>query len=35
MKGNFMFEALNPKDKKAIIGAITNVTKNKGDVIIK
>jgi len=35
MKGNFMFEALNPKDKKAIIGAIIHEKKVKGDEIIK
>ena len=35
MKGNFMFEALNPKDKKAIIGAIVHVKPTNGDVIIQ
>jgi cAMP-dependent protein kinase regulator len=30
-----MFEALNPKDRKAIIDAIVPVSKSKGDVIIK
>lgn len=35
MKGNFMFEALNPKDKKAIIGAIVHKRPANGDVVIK
>ena len=35
MKGNWMFEALNPKDEKAIIDAIVPVSKKQGDVIIK
>jgi len=35
MKGNWMFEALNPKDEKAILDAIVPVTKKQGDVIIK
>ena len=35
MEGNWMFEALNPKDSKAIIGAIVPVSKKQGDVIIK
>lgn len=35
MKGNFMFESLNPKDKKAILGAIVPITKNAGDNIIQ
>ena len=35
MKGNFMFESLNPKDKKAVLGAIVPITKNAGDLIIK
>lgn len=30
-----MFEALNPKDEKAILDAIVPVTKKQGDVIIK
>jgi cAMP-dependent protein kinase regulator len=35
MEGNWMFEALNPKDSKAILDAIVPVSKKKGDVIIK
>ena len=35
MKGNFMFEALNPKDEKAVLDAILPVKKKAGDVIIK
>lgn len=35
MEQNFMFNTLNPKDKKAILDAVTLVTKNAGDVIIK
>lgn len=30
-----MFEALNPKDSKAILDAIVPVSKKKGDVVIK
>ena len=35
MDGNFMFDSLNPKDKKAIIDAIVPTVKSAGDVIIK
>ena len=35
MESNFMFNTLNPKDKKSILDAVTLVTKSKGDVIIK
>lgn len=35
IKGNFMFDALNPKDTKAIIDAIVPTQKKAGDVIIK
>lgn len=35
MKGNWMFEALNPKDSKAILDAIVPVKRNKGDIIIQ
>lgn len=35
MKGNWMFEALNPKDSKAILDAVVPVVKKQGDVIIK
>jgi cAMP-dependent protein kinase regulator len=35
MEANFMFNTLNPKDKKAIIDAVLLVSKNAGDVIIK
>lgn len=35
MTGNWMFEALNPKDEKSILDAIVPVTKKQGDVIIK
>jgi len=35
MAGNFMFSALNPKDKKAVLDAIVPVNKKKGDVVIK
>ena len=35
MEGNWMFEALNPKDSKAILDAIVPVSKKQGDVIIK
>lgn len=35
MKGNWMFEALNPKDTKSILDAIVPVKKQKGDVVIQ
>ena len=35
MSGNFMFNSLNPKDKKAILDAVKPVQKKKGEVIIK
>jgi hypothetical protein len=35
MDGNFMFDNLNPKDKKSIIDAIVPTQKKGGDVIIK
>lgn len=35
MDGNFMFDCLNPKDKKSIIDAIVPTTKSAGDVIIR
>ena len=35
MSANFMFNSLNPKDKKAILGAVKAVSKNKDEVIIK
>lgn len=35
MSGNFMFNSLNPKDKKAILDAVQAVQKKKGEVIIK
>ena len=35
MEKNFMFNTLNPKDKKSILEAVTLVTKKEGDVIIK
>lgn len=35
IKGNFMFDALNPKDTKAIIDAIVPTVKKAGDVVIK
>lgn len=35
MSGNFMFNSLNPKDKKAILDAVKAVQKKKGEVIIK
>ena len=34
MKGNWMFEALNPKDEKSILDAVVPVVKKQGDVII-
>ena len=35
MSGNFMFDSLNPKDKKKTIDAIVPVSKQPGDLIIK
>lgn len=35
IKGNFMFDALNPKDTKAIIDAIVPTKKKDADVIIR
>ena len=35
MAGNWMFEALNPKDSKAVLDAIVPVKTAKGEVIIK
>jgi len=35
MESNFMFNTLNPKDKKQILDAVVLVTKSKGEVIIK
>jgi hypothetical protein len=35
MDGNFMFDSLNPKDKKSIIDAIIPTVKEAGDVIIR
>ena len=35
MRGNWMFEALNPKDSKAILDAIVPVRKELGNVIIQ
>ena len=35
MSANFMFESLNPKDKKAILEAVQSVKKSKGDIIIQ
>lgn len=35
MESNFMFNSLNPKDKKQILDAVVLVTKSKGEVIIK
>ena len=35
MEQNFMFNTLNPKDKKAIIDAVLLVKKNAGEVVIK
>jgi cAMP-dependent protein kinase regulator len=35
MEQNFMFNTLNPKDKKAIIEAVLLVEKKANDVIIK
>lgn len=34
MSNNFMFSALNPKDRAAILGAIVPVSKKAGDVVI-
>lgn len=35
IKGNFMFDALNPKDTKAVIDAIVPAKFSPGDVIIR
>lgn len=35
MEQNFMFDSLNPKDKKSILDAVVLVTRKAGDVIIK
>jgi cAMP-dependent protein kinase regulator len=35
MDGNFMFDSLNPNDKKSIIDAIVPTFKKNGDVIIQ
>lgn len=35
MSGNFMFDQLNPKDKKAILDAVKAVQKKKDEIIIK
>jgi len=35
MSANFMFESLNPKDKKAILEAVQSVKKSKGEIIIQ
>lgn len=35
MDGNFMFDSLNPKDKKSIIDAIVPMLKKNGDIIIQ
>jgi len=34
MAGNFMFSALNPKDKKAVLDAIVPINKKKGELVI-
>jgi len=34
MEGNFLFDSLNPKDKKSILDAIVPEEKKAGDVII-
>jgi len=35
MANNFLFESLNPKDKKAVLDAIVGVKFKEGDVVIK
>ena len=35
MEVNFMFNSLNPKDKKAILEAVLSVKKTQGEVIIQ
>lgn len=35
MQKNFMFSSLNPVDKKKILDAVQQVTKSKGEIIIK